>query len=72
MNLNKDPESWARVKPEVIERRHLENVLLMATQDIATLAAEVDRLRSEIGRMAIRLERAPHETRAIDAHLAGR
>lgn len=46
--MNKDPESWARVHPEILEPQHLRNVLLMAIQDIATMHAEMKRLRSEL------------------------
>lgn len=47
MTLNKDPESWARVKPDafltgsIVQAR---NVIEMALQDIAALAAEIRRL----------------------------
>ena len=45
MKLNKDPESWARVKPEAVlsgSPVQAYNVLQMALQDIATLAAELE------------------------------
>lgn len=46
-SLNKDPESWARVKPDafltgsIVQAR---NVIEMAVQDIAKLAADRDAL----------------------------
>jgi hypothetical protein len=51
MNLNKDPESWARVKPDafldgnIVQAR---NVIEMAVQDIGRLAAENVRLQQRI------------------------
>ena len=48
MNLNKDPESWARVIPSAVltgSRAQAENVLTMALFDIQKLGAEVNRLR---------------------------
>lgn len=51
MNLNKDPESWARVKADafldgsIVQAR---NVIEMAVQDIARLAAENVRLQQRI------------------------
>jgi hypothetical protein len=51
MNLNKDPESWARVEPEVVlsgSRGQSINVLTMALADIQKLADEVRRLNTKI------------------------
>lgn len=47
MNLNHDPESWARVSPEAVmsgSQAQGINVLRMALQDIAKMAAEINRL----------------------------
>lgn len=50
MNLNKDPERWALVKPDafltgsIVQAR---NVIEMALHDIAVLHAEVLRLQIE-------------------------
>lgn len=49
MNLNKDPESWARVAPDAVidgSKAQAENVLRMALEDIGRLGNEVDRLRN--------------------------
>lgn len=43
MKLNKDPESWARVKPELVmtgSDAQIRNVLTMALQDIQRLAQD--------------------------------
>jgi hypothetical protein len=51
MNLDKDPESWARVSPVAViggSEAQRVNVLTMAKHDIAMLAAEVERLRSVV------------------------
>lgn len=50
MNLNKDPENWARVHPQIVldgSQAQARNVLAMALQDIATLAAAVERLSQD-------------------------
>jgi hypothetical protein len=46
--MNKDPESWARVHPEILEPQHVANVLMMAIQDIAALALEIRSLKREL------------------------
>lgn len=46
MNLNKDPESWARVSPAAAlggSKAQGENVLKMAIEDIARLSAQLNR-----------------------------
>lgn len=48
MNLNKDPESWARVSPEAVaaaSTANIQNVVRMAVQDIQQMSAEITRLR---------------------------
>ncbi|WP_441235618.1 hypothetical protein [Bradyrhizobium sp. 930_D9_N1_4] len=56
MNLNKDAESWARVDPRAVtqgSQAQAENVLKMALQDIAKLAAELETVqnhRARVGR----------------------
>jgi hypothetical protein len=53
MTMNHDHESWARVKPDafltgsIVQAR---NVIEMAVQDIATLAAERDRAIADLAR----------------------
>lgn len=55
MKLNKDAESWARVKPDafltgsIVQAR---NVIEMALQDIAALHAEVEALKADRDRTA--------------------
>lgn len=52
MNLNKDPESWARVSPEAVlsgSEAQRANVLAMAKQDIARLDAELRRAKKALG-----------------------
>ena len=54
MNLNKDPESWARVNPEAAlagSKVQAENVLSMALTDIARLSAQLQRANKIIGWM---------------------
>lgn len=49
MNLNKDPESWAKVDPAIVfvgSQGQRFNVFTMALQDIRAMAEEIDRLRS--------------------------
>jgi hypothetical protein len=46
--MNKDPESWARVHPELLEPQYVTNVLMMAIQDIAALALEIRSLKREL------------------------
>lgn len=51
MNLNKDPESWARVSPEAVaaaSTANIQNVVRMAIQDIQRMSAEIQRLRAFI------------------------
>lgn len=56
MNLNKDAESWARVDAKAVtsgSQAQAENVLKMALQDIARLAAELEAVqthRARVGR----------------------
>lgn len=48
MNLNKDPESWARVSPEAAlggSKAQGENVLKMAIEDIGRLHAELQQAK---------------------------
>lgn len=55
MNLNKDPESWARVDAAAVtsgSRAQAENVLKMALKDIAMLAKELEAARAESARNA--------------------
>lgn len=50
MDLNKPPESWAHVHPQIVldgSQAQARNVLAMALQDIATLAAAVERLSQD-------------------------
>lgn len=77
MNLNKDPESWAQVVPEIVfsgSRAQQVNVMAMALQDIQRLAAEADRLRRalDVARTALlRIERRSEEGRAELSKLVG-
>lgn len=55
MNLNKDPESWAKVDPKAVlagSQAQSENVLKMALQDIARLAKELADVRADRDRTA--------------------
>lgn len=48
MNLNKDPESWARVSPDAVAAgggAQVCNVLEMALQDIQRQADEIERIK---------------------------
>jgi hypothetical protein len=47
MKLNRTPEEWAKVDPKAVvdgSKAQAENVLKMALQDIARLAADGDRI----------------------------
>lgn len=51
MNLNKDPSSWARVHAESVPgwpAGVIISFVQLAIQDIATLAAEVERLKATV------------------------
>lgn len=68
MNLNKDPESWAAVSPDDVlagSVTQARNVIIMALQDIARLANEVERLRAERDE-ARRREREWHDASVSD------
>jgi hypothetical protein len=55
MNLNKDPESWARVDPTAVvscSHGHAVYVLTMAKLDIAKLAAELESVSQDRNRIA--------------------
>lgn len=54
MNLNKDPESWARVSPEAAaggSQAQAANVIKMAVEDIAQLHRQLERANQIIGWM---------------------
>jgi hypothetical protein len=58
MNLNKDPESWARIKPEAIvenSKAQVRNLLEWALQDIARMADELTRLQIPPGASAMKM-----------------
>lgn len=54
MNYDKDPESWARVSPDVVmtgSDAQVRNVMTMAIKDIARLSAQLQRANRLIGWM---------------------
>ena len=55
MNLNKDPESWSKVSARAVSeasQANIFNVLEMALQDIAKMAAEIETLKTDRDRTA--------------------
>lgn len=79
MNLDKDPESWARVMPDVVlagSRAQQINVLKMALNDIAKLAAELEIMRGTMRYIAVQARKAHPGALVVilanaDAALAG-
>jgi hypothetical protein len=75
VSLNKDPSSWAKVKPDAVifgSAAQARNVIGMALQDIAQMAMEIERLKGGVRRTIAfydSLERAhePGEAELLDS-----